>query len=203
MPTFVQISLGTGALVAGFSVATMTLGWPVAASLAGRVYLRWGFRTTSLLGAVIVALGAALLLMLDDTSTPWEVGAFCLVVGVGMGFSAVPTMVAAQSSVGWSERGVVTSANMFARSIGSAVGVAVYGAGVNATLGTHAGHPSGPELATAVHRVFVGVVAGAALLLVAVLLMPRKVPTDAVVVPADDGATVADEAPGQTVGGAA
>ena len=51
VPTYVQGVLGTGALVAGFALAAMTLGWPIAAALSGRVYLRIGFRDTALIGA--------------------------------------------------------------------------------------------------------------------------------------------------------
>ena len=35
VPTYVQGVLGTGPLVAGFALATLTLGWPIAASQAG------------------------------------------------------------------------------------------------------------------------------------------------------------------------
>jgi hypothetical protein len=37
--------------------------------------------------------------------------------------------------VDWNERGVVTGTNMFARSIGSAVGVAIFGAIANSIFG--------------------------------------------------------------------
>lgn len=43
---------------------------------------------------------------------------------------AVP--LAAQSPVAWDERGVVTGTTLFARSIGSAVGVPIFGALANA-----------------------------------------------------------------------
>ena len=59
----------------------------------------------------------------------------------GSGFVASPTLVAAQSSVGWERRGVVTGTNMFARSVGSAVGVAVFGAIANASLSRQFQHP--------------------------------------------------------------
>jgi multidrug resistance protein len=36
VPTYVQLVLGTGPLVAGFALATLLLGWPIAASQAGR-----------------------------------------------------------------------------------------------------------------------------------------------------------------------
>ena len=42
VPTFVQTVLGTGPLVAGFALATLTIGWPISAALSGRFYLRLG-----------------------------------------------------------------------------------------------------------------------------------------------------------------
>ena len=44
VPTFVQGVLGTGPLVAGFALATLTIGWPITASQSSRFYLRIGFR---------------------------------------------------------------------------------------------------------------------------------------------------------------
>ena len=54
IPLFAQGVLGTSALVAGFALAALTLGWPLAASLAGRIYLRIGFRSTALIGSGVV-----------------------------------------------------------------------------------------------------------------------------------------------------
>src|SRR3954451_12486126 len=177
VPTFVQDVLGTGPLVAGFALAALTLGWPISASQAGRAYLRIGFRHTALLGATVVVLGCALLLLLDESSSVFQVGATSFVIGLGMGFAAAPTLIAAQSAVEWQQRGVVTGLNMFCRSTGSAVGIAVFGAVVNATLGS-AGLGSGqvtPEaLTTAVHHVFIGTVVLAVAMVAAVLLMPRE-----------------------------
>ena len=176
VPTFAQDVLGTGPLVAGFALAALTLGWPISASLSGRVYLRIGIRSTALIGAAIVVLGSALLLLLDGSTSVLQVGATAFVIGLGMGFTAAPTLIAAQSAVQWQERGVVTGLNMFFRSAGSAVGVAVFGAIVNATLGRSGveGDRVAPEaLTTAVHSVFLGTTVLAVAMLAAVLLMPR------------------------------
>ncbi|CCH87833.1 Major facilitator permease [Modestobacter italicus] len=176
VPTFVQDVLGTGPLVAGFALAALTLGWPLSASQAGRLYLRIGIRSTALVGVVVVLLGAALLLLLDGSSSVLLVGGTTFVIGLGMGFTAAPTLIAAQSAVAWTERGVVTGLNMFARSAGSAVGIAVFGAVVNATLrGQDVGSDgvSPAALTTAVHHVFQGTVLLTVALLAAVLLMPR------------------------------
>jgi len=175
VPTYVQVALGTGPLVAGFALAALTLGWPLSASQSGRLYLRVGMRVTALIGGVVVLGGTALLLQLDQHSGVLHVAITCFVIGLGMGFTAAPTLIAAQAAVDWQQRGVVTAANMFFRSLGSAVGVAVFGAVVNGTLGTADvdGHvPPGP-LTHAVHLVFLGTAAVALLMLVAVACMPR------------------------------
>jgi len=142
VPTYVQGVLGTGAVVAGFAVAAMTIGWPIAAALSGRLYLRIGFRDTAVLGSGVVVAGAVLVALLGLRSSVWAVAAACFVVGVGLGLCSVPTLVAAQSSVGWEQRGVVTATNLFCRNLGSAVGVAVFGAIANATLADRFARPS-------------------------------------------------------------
>ena len=173
VPIYAQDVLGVSALVAGFALAALTLGWPISASQAGRFYLRWGFRVTSVIGASLVLLGAVLTMSLGAASPVWVVGLFCFVIGAGMGLTAVPTLIAAQSSAAHNERGAVTGTNMFARSMGSAIGVAVFGAVVNAHVRLNAaGVPEGAGLMTAMHLVFVSLAVVALVLLVSVLFMP-------------------------------
>ena len=141
VPSYAQGVLGTGALVAGFALAALTVGWPLAATFSGRIYLRIGFRDTALIGGAFVIAGAVLCALLPEHARRWEVGGACFVVGVGLGLTASPTIVAAQSVVGWERRGVVTGTNMFSRSMGSALGAAVFGAIANATLSGRLAHP--------------------------------------------------------------
>lgn len=178
IPTFVQDALGTGPLVAGFALATLTIGWPVSASQSGRLYLHIGFRRCALIGSALVIAGTALLLLLGQRSSVAQVGVTCFVIGLGMGLTATPTLIAAQSTVEWSERGVVTGNNLFCRSLGSALGVAVFGAIANATLGDQAstlqsGHVAAGPLSTAVHHVFIAVAVLAVIMTGIVALMPR------------------------------
>jgi EmrB/QacA subfamily drug resistance transporter len=177
IPTFVQDVLGTGPLVAGFALATLTMGWPISASQSGKLYLRIGFRTTALGGSVFVIAGTALLLLLDASSPVLQVAGTCFVIGFGMGLVAAPTLIAAQASVGWSQRGVVTGNNLFCRSLGSAVGVAVFGAIANATLRSQTGSSSAGSsaaLTTATHHVFIAVLVLSLAMAVAVACMPRE-----------------------------
>ncbi|MEU5406568.1 MDR family MFS transporter [Nocardia asteroides] len=174
VPMFNQGVLGTSALVAGVVTGALTLGWPLSAAQAGKVYLRFGFRTCAVLGSSIAALGTATTLLLDESAPLWQVAASCFVVGSGMGLVATPTLIAAQTSASWTERGVVTSTNMFARSLGSAVGVAVFGAVVNARLGDSA-PPSPESLSGAVHLVFATIAAMTVVLVVACAATPGRI----------------------------
>jgi len=172
VPTLGQDVIGASAIVSGFALAALTLGWPVSASLAGRLYLTIGFRATGLLGVALALVGSSVLVLLDPTASLWPVAAGCLLIGFGMGWVAAPALVVAQSSVAWGERGVATATNMFSRSVGSAVGVAVFGAMVNAVAGDR---PTPAALATGVHRVFVGILVLTLAMGALELLMPERV----------------------------
>jgi EmrB/QacA subfamily drug resistance transporter len=141
VPTYAQGVLGVGPVVAGFALAALTIGWPLAASQSGRLYLRIGFRDTAVFGSLFIITGAVLAALLTDRSPVWAVAGAAFVMGIGLGLAASPTMVAVQSVVGWDRRGVVTGANMFSRALGSAVGAALFGAIANATLAHRFAHP--------------------------------------------------------------
>jgi hypothetical protein len=122
------------------------------------------------------------LLTVDADSSIWALALPCFVMGLGFGFVASPAVVAAQSTVSWRYRGVVTGSSMFARSVGSALGVAVLGAVANgqvrAQLGhtaTELSHVTPAVLEPALHTVFVVSAAIALTLLVIGAFMPRRI----------------------------
>lgn len=187
VPLYAQTVLGHGALVAGLALASMTIGWPIAAATCGRFYMSIGFRRTVLMGAVFVIAGAALLLQVSSESALWQLALPCFVMGIGFGYVASPGVIVAQSSVGWEHRGVATGTNMFSRSMGSAVGVAVFGAIVNSRVAGNAPagqpldleHLSAGVLAPAIHAVFVCSAFVALALVLSGLLMPRHAGAEA------------------------
>ena len=174
VPTYVQGVLGRGPVVAGFALATLSMGWPIAASQAGKVYLHIGFRNCALIGTSIIVAGTALLLLLGEHTSVWQVAATSLVIGAGMGLTVSPTLISAQSSVGWRERGVVTANNLFLRSVGSSLGIAGFGALANAVLGGAGGPVDPAALTSAVHHIFLAVVVIAVLMLGTALALPRQ-----------------------------
>jgi EmrB/QacA subfamily drug resistance transporter len=182
VPLYSQRVLGTGALVAGLALAAMTIGWPIAAATAGRLYLSIGFRATLSIGAVVAVVGALILLSVDGDSSVYHLALACFVMGLGFGYVASPGVVAAQTAVSWSSRGVATGANMFSRSVGSAVGVAIFGAVVNSYVSSRLDssdpdiqHVSAAILEPAIHDVFLVTVFITLALLVVGFLMPSRV----------------------------
>ncbi|MEZ5190224.1 MAG: MFS transporter [Schumannella sp.] len=174
IPTYLERSLGVPPIVAGLALASLTIGWPVAATLSGRFYLRIGFRSTVLIGMAITILSAAAFALTASRPSVVTVAIICFCMGLGMGLSASPSVVAAQASVGWGERGVVTGTNMFARSVGSAVGVAVLGAIANAIIAGYPGADRNPDaVVAATGAVFVAALVASVLAGVAAFAMPR------------------------------
>ncbi|MFC7672480.1 MFS transporter [Mycolicibacterium sp. GCM10028919] len=177
VPTYLEGSLRVQPIVAGLALAALTIGWPATAAIAGKLYLRWGFKRTAVLGASLVIAGASGLAALAHRPNVASVAVVCFVIGAGMGLLAVPTLIAAQSSVDWDERGMVTGNNMFARSLGSAVGVAVFGAIANSIFGSGDLNSLGPAVVqSGSAAVFIGVLVVAVATAVAVFAMPRTPP---------------------------
>jgi EmrB/QacA subfamily drug resistance transporter len=128
LPPFVQGVMGATPTVSGFILAGSSISWPIASAIGGRMLLRTGFRLPCLLGGVLLTIGFAMLLWLTPESSLFVPLAITAVLGLGFGFYAVTTILAAQSAVGWENRGVVTSASQFSRNIGGTIGVSIAGA---------------------------------------------------------------------------
>jgi MFS family permease len=172
VPTYLENALGVVPLVSGIAVAALTLGWPLSAALSGRLYLRYGYRRTVLVGSGIALVGSIGLAASGPWPNPFIVGAIAFVIGFGLGWTAAPSLIAAQASVDWSERGVVTGVNVFARSAGSAVGVAIFGAIANNVIAAGRGEHDYATIVTASTWVFVAIAVTALLTCLAASRMP-------------------------------
>ncbi|WP_414683699.1 MFS transporter [Microbacterium sp.] len=176
IPTYLEVGTGAPPVVAGLALATFTIGWPLAAATAGRLYLRWGFRRISILGGIVLVGGGTVLALLGHSPSVVSVAVVCFFIGMGFGYAAVPSLVAVQSSVDWSERGVVTGSNMFARSMGQSLGAAVLGAIANAIIFDLGGDAHDPHtIVVASTAVFAAVAVIAVGILAAAIVMPRRV----------------------------
>jgi len=177
VPTYLERTLGAPPLVGGLAVAALTLGWPIAAALSGRLYLRLGFRSTVLIGISVASVGGIALAAFGMTPSITAVAITCFVVGWGFGWCVSPSLVAAQSSVAWNERGVVTGVQAFGRSLGSAVGAAILGAIANGVIAANGGSDKDPHTVTLASTwVFVVVAVFIVVAIGIALAMPRTAP---------------------------
>lgn len=134
LPAFVQGVMGKSATVAGFTLTTMSIGWPIASTISGRLLLRIGYRSTSLIGGLFLVIGSLLFIFLTPAKGPVWAGFGSFFIGVGMGMTSTAFIVGIQTSVNWEIRGIATSANVFMRSLGSALGVALLGGLLNSYI---------------------------------------------------------------------
>jgi MFS family permease len=143
VPLWVQSVLGLPPTAAGAAIAPMALGWPVASAIAGRLVPRVGYRP--LLGTGFATSAAATLLaaLALRPGTPLlAVQALMAFYGVGLGIANPPLLIAVQTSVPWSRRGVATASTLFFRTIGGTLAVGLLG-GVLAGALAGAGAPAG------------------------------------------------------------
>jgi EmrB/QacA subfamily drug resistance transporter len=134
LPMYVQGVLGRSALVAGFALTMMVLGWPIGATVAAKNFTRFGLRATLLFGAALTPVGALAFVVMGPGSSPVLAGAGSLVLGLGMGFLSTAAIVIIQDSVGWAERGSATASNIFSRNLGSTLGATALGGVLNLSL---------------------------------------------------------------------
>ncbi|OJX71289.1 MAG: MFS transporter [Micrococcales bacterium 73-13] len=160
IPTYLQVGAGTSALVGGAALAAMLIGWPIASTIAGRVYLSRGFRFTIVSGGALALVGGVALVLTASWPSPWIVAACSFVIGFGLGWASVPALVAAQLTVPWQERGVATGTIMFSRNLGQALGAAILGAVANGVIAGRGGDSSDPATIVAASMVVFIAVAG-------------------------------------------
>lgn len=134
LPTWIQGINGGSPLQAGSALAMMSIGWPLASTLCGRLMLHTSYRFTAQLGALLLIAGMALLLMLHADSSLIQAGFAAFVIGTGMGMTSTTFLVSVQNSADFSIRGICTASIMFSRMLGSALGTALMGAVLNYNL---------------------------------------------------------------------
>jgi EmrB/QacA subfamily drug resistance transporter len=137
IPLFVQSVLGTSATEAGITIAPMLLGWVLASILGTRMLLKIGYRRLAITGTALLTIGAFLMSRADADISRSTLMVFVSLMGMGMGFSIPPFLIAVQTTVERRQLGTATSTMQFSRSIGGTLGVSVMGAALSARLASN------------------------------------------------------------------
>ncbi len=159
---------GSSATLAGLALMPMSIAWPLASTLSGRLMYRIGAKWLIIFGSVLVVAGSLLVAIMQAGSTYGLIVASLVLIGLGMGCIVTPSMVIIQGAVDFRMRSVATSTNTLMNSLGQTVSVAVFGLVFNSVVTAD----SPEQIANGIHAVFLLMLAVAVLNLVVALFLP-------------------------------
>ncbi|MBW4061058.1 MFS transporter [Candidatus Saccharibacteria bacterium] len=138
IPLYQQIVHGYSATKSGLLMLPLVAGLFSASLTSGRLTTKYGkYRIFPIIGTLVLALGLWLFSHLGVNTNQILMSAWMIVLGAGLGlFMQVPTL-AVQNAMPRSELGTATSTVTFFRSIGSALGGAVFGTILTSRLTHH------------------------------------------------------------------
>ncbi len=129
LPLYQQTVQGASATNSGLLLLPMMGGVMVTSIVIGRLITKTGkYRIYPIIGGFVMILAMLLLTRLDNDTSKLESTVYMVVLGLGMGFLMQTTLLISQNSVEMKDLGVASSTATFARSIGGAFGVALFGA---------------------------------------------------------------------------
>ncbi len=129
LPIYLQIVKGVSPLTSGVLLMPMMLGMLATSVISGRIISRFGrYKLFPILGTGTMTFGLGALSLLTIESNDWQTAIDALWLGLGMGMVMQVLIIAVQNSVNYKHLGVATSGTMLFRSLGGALGVALFGA---------------------------------------------------------------------------
>ncbi len=138
IPEYQQIVRGYSAVKSGLLLLPLVLGMLTALVTSGRLITKYGhYRTFPIIGTLITGFGLWLFSHLTLHTTQLQISIWMVVLGVGIGSFMQVMTLAVQNTVPRSELGVATATATFFRSMGSALGGAIFGAILTNRLAFH------------------------------------------------------------------
>lgn len=128
IPEYQQIVRGYSPTESGLLMIPLVMGMLTASIISGRLISKYGrYKPFPIFGTLMLALGMWLFSHVTLTSSTWALSSWMIVIGLGLGSFMQVATLAVQNSVDRSQLGTATSSTTFFRSIGSALGGAVFG----------------------------------------------------------------------------
>ncbi|HUZ77783.1 MAG TPA: MDR family MFS transporter [Chloroflexota bacterium] len=135
LPVFLQLVSGTSATNSGLLLTPQMAGVIITSITAGRLITRTGkYKIFPLIGIPMQLVAFFLMSGMNRATSQPQVAGFMVLLGLGMGMTMPTLTTAMQNAVSVRVMGVATSVSQFARSMGSALGVTVFGAIMNNRL---------------------------------------------------------------------
>lgn len=129
LPQYLQIVKGESPTASGLLTLPLMIGLIAASVVSGRMISRNGrYKIYPVVGLAVAAVGIGLMSLLTVDTSLVLAGVYMFVAGTGIGLVMQVLVLATQNAVEPEDLGVATSGATFFRSLGGAMGVAVFGA---------------------------------------------------------------------------
>lgn len=129
LPLYLQVAKGVSPTGSGLQLIPMMAGLILSSTLAGFFMSRTGrYRILPVLSSALLVAGLLLLGLMQLDTPDWQVAAYMLLVGIGIGPINSVGITATQNAVPHDVVGVATASSSMFRQISGAIGVSVFGA---------------------------------------------------------------------------
>lgn len=129
LPLFLQVVNGASAQNSGLQLVPLMGGLLITSIASGQLISRRGrYKIFPILGTAITTFALFLLSRMDVDTTRAASAVYMFILGLGLGMVMQVLVIAVQNAVDYSQLGVATSGATLFRSIGGAVGTAIFGA---------------------------------------------------------------------------
>jgi EmrB/QacA subfamily drug resistance transporter len=138
LPQYQQIVRGDSATKSGLELLQLIGGLMIASIGSGRLISKIGrYRIFPIIGTTLITIAFWLFSHITATTPRWELGIWMVVLGLGIGQVMPVLTLAVQNAVERKDLGAGTSSVVFFRTIGSALGAAIFGAILSNRLAAH------------------------------------------------------------------
>ena len=135
LPLFLQLVTGVAPTLSGLLLMPQSLAGTIAGIFMGRRVTTTGrYKRYPLVGVVLTIAGMFLLSTMTKSTSITEAAIYMSLIGFGTGLTVPVMLIALQNAVSRHDLGTATSSNLFFRSMGSSLGVALLGSVMNARL---------------------------------------------------------------------
>lgn len=133
-PLFIQGALRKSPMDVGYVMLALTLGWTGGPVILARFLHKITNKIAISIGAIFLTAGSGYALTFGPSTTMAECLTAFAIIGLGMGFVSICTLLVVQSALPPKDLGVATSSQQFSRTLGGTIGVAIAGAVATGTL---------------------------------------------------------------------
>lgn len=134
LPLYLQNVLGFSPTISGLSLISMTITWLIASVVLGRLFIKLGGKTVTIISTSILLLGILLLPTMGIHTSLILVILYVAVIGFGLGGAMTILTILIQESVGYSQRGAATATNSLLKTLGQTIGVSIFGTVFNLNI---------------------------------------------------------------------